>query len=121
MCNFERNFSGHDCVYYYLFSYVMSVIRCFYWGGKYIGKQINNFYRIYHFKNITKYMNIYININVSSYSTGLWAVVNSATWASFGEVEWVPFDVYKQSTDVNLLSVIRITQVFLPLVRRTKG
>jgi NAD(P)-dependent dehydrogenase (short-subunit alcohol dehydrogenase family) len=47
--------------------------------------------------------------------------VNSATWASFGEVEWVPFDVYKQATDVNLLSVIRITQVFLPLVRRTKG
>jgi short-subunit dehydrogenase len=47
--------------------------------------------------------------------------VNSATWASFGEVEWVPFDVYKQATDVNLLSVIRITQVFLPLVRKTKG
>ncbi|KDR23384.1 D-beta-hydroxybutyrate dehydrogenase, mitochondrial [Zootermopsis nevadensis] len=63
----------------------------------------------------------YVKENLPHGTSGLWAVVNSATWASFGEVEWVPFDVYKQSTDVNLLSVIRITQVFLPLVRRTKG
>lgn len=55
------------------------------------------------------------------HSTGLWALVNSSTWAAFGEVEWIPFAVYKQATEVNLLSVIRITQVFLPLVRKTKG
>lgn len=64
-------------------------------------------------------MNIFQHIFL--HSTGLWALVNSSTWASFGEVEWIPFDVYKHATEVNLLSVIRITQVFLPLVRKTKG
>ena len=58
-----------------------------------------------------------VNISV----VGLWAVVNSATWAPFGEVEWIPFTVYRQAAEVNLFAVIRICQVFLPLVRKTKG
>lgn len=64
---------------------------------------------------------LYIKENLPHETSGLWAVLNSATWAPFGEVEWVPFAVYNQAVEVNLLSVIRITQVFLPLVRKTKG
>ncbi|PSN38057.1 D-beta-hydroxybutyrate dehydrogenase, partial [Blattella germanica] len=63
----------------------------------------------------------YVRENLPHEAAGLWAVVNSATWASFGEVEWVPYTVYRQATEVNLLSLIRITQIFLPLVRKTKG
>nr|CAD7196025.1 unnamed protein product [Timema douglasi] len=63
----------------------------------------------------------YIGLNLPLGATGLWGVINNASWAPFGEVEWVPFKVYKQATDVNLLSVIRITQIFLPLLRKTKG
>lgn len=54
-------------------------------------------------------------------AAGLWGLVNSAQCASFGEVEWVPLSVYREAAEVNLLSLIRVTQVFLPLVRRTKG
>ncbi|XP_066999152.2 D-beta-hydroxybutyrate dehydrogenase, mitochondrial [Anabrus simplex] len=63
----------------------------------------------------------YVKQNLPPGATGLWALVNNATWASFGEVEWVPFAVLKKAADVNLLSVIRLTQVFLPLLRKTKG
>lgn len=54
-------------------------------------------------------------------SEGLWALINSAQCASFGEVEWVPLSVYREAAEINLLSVIRTTQIFLPLVRKTKG
>lgn len=52
---------------------------------------------------------------------GLWAVVNNATWAAFGEFEWLPAEVYRRSIDVNLLSAIRITQLFLPSIRKARG
>uniref|UniRef100_A0A1B6CSP8 Uncharacterized protein n=1 Tax=Clastoptera arizonana TaxID=38151 RepID=A0A1B6CSP8_9HEMI len=52
---------------------------------------------------------------------GLWALINNVSWAAYGEVEWVPFEVFKEATNINLLSAIRVTQVFLPLIRKTKG
>lgn len=52
---------------------------------------------------------------------GLWALVNNTTWAAFGEFEWLPAEVYKRAIDINLMSVIRITQLFLPSIRKTKG
>ncbi|XP_049845791.1 D-beta-hydroxybutyrate dehydrogenase, mitochondrial-like [Schistocerca gregaria] len=54
-------------------------------------------------------------------SAGVWAVINNASIATFGEVEWVPFPVFQHATEVNLFSVVRITQAFLPLIRKTKG
>ncbi|KAL0275592.1 UNVERIFIED_CONTAM: hypothetical protein PYX00_003401 [Menopon gallinae] len=63
----------------------------------------------------------YIKSNLPEGSTGLWALVNSAHCAAFGEVEWVPLAVYKEAAEVNLLSVIRVTQAFLPLIRKTRG
>ncbi|KAK7863997.1 hypothetical protein R5R35_000104 [Gryllus longicercus] len=63
----------------------------------------------------------YVKNNLPQGAIGLWAIVNNASWATFGEVEWVPYNVFKLAVDVNLLSVVRISQVFLPLVRKTRG
>ncbi|XP_075227849.1 D-beta-hydroxybutyrate dehydrogenase, mitochondrial isoform X2 [Lycorma delicatula] len=54
-------------------------------------------------------------------NNGLWALINNVSWAAFGEVEWVPIQVYQKAADMNLLSVIRTTQVFLPMIRKTRG
>lgn len=53
--------------------------------------------------------------------TGLWAIINAAAIPAFGEVEWIPFSSFKKAVDVNLLGTVRVTQVFLPLVRKSKG
>ncbi|KAG8315605.1 (2R,3R)-2,3-butanediol dehydrogenase [Homalodisca vitripennis] len=52
---------------------------------------------------------------------GLWALVNNVSWAAFGEIEWVPIQVFRKSTDANFISTVRITQLFLPQIRRAKG
>ena len=52
---------------------------------------------------------------------GLWALINNNCWAAFGEVEWVPLQVYERAADYNLFATIRSTQVFLPLLRKTQG
>lgn len=53
--------------------------------------------------------------------SGLWALVNNVSWAAFGEIEWVPIEVFRKTTDVNFISTVRVTQLFLPLIRKTKG
>ncbi|XP_065225901.1 D-beta-hydroxybutyrate dehydrogenase, mitochondrial [Planococcus citri] len=63
----------------------------------------------------------YVHKTLPSGVSGLWAIVNNTTWAAFGEFEWLPIDVYKQSIDINLTSVIKLTQIFLPSIRRTRG
>ncbi|KAG8234286.1 hypothetical protein J437_LFUL015011 [Ladona fulva] len=63
----------------------------------------------------------YIQDNLPSGATGIWAVVNLGVWACFGEAEWLPFAAIRRSTEVNLLGVVRLTQIFLPQLRRTKG
>ncbi|XP_023164926.1 D-beta-hydroxybutyrate dehydrogenase, mitochondrial [Drosophila hydei] len=52
---------------------------------------------------------------------GLWAVVHGAHWIALGELEWIPFAVLRKSLDLNLLGAARLTQIFLPLVRRAHG
>ncbi|CAH2247861.1 D-beta-hydroxybutyrate dehydrogenase, mitochondrial-like [Pelobates cultripes] len=52
---------------------------------------------------------------------GLWGVVNNAGIATYGDVEFTGLDTYKKVADVNLWGTIRVTKVFLPLVRRAKG
>lgn len=47
--------------------------------------------------------------------------MNNEQWAAFGEVEWVPLPVFRKAAEINLLGPIRVSQVFLPLVRRVKG
>lgn len=48
-------------------------------------------------------------------------MVNNEQWAAFGEVEWVPLAVFRQAAEINLLGTIRVSQAFLPLVRKVKG
>ncbi|XP_002741318.2 D-beta-hydroxybutyrate dehydrogenase, mitochondrial-like [Saccoglossus kowalevskii] len=52
---------------------------------------------------------------------GIWAVVNNAGIWTWGELEWGKVEVHKRLAEVNLYGMVRITQTFLPLVRRAKG
>ncbi|XP_054707813.1 short-chain dehydrogenase/reductase family 9C member 7-like [Uloborus diversus] len=51
----------------------------------------------------------------------LWALVNNAGIIERGELEWTPLEVYKKQFEVNTFGVVRVTQAFLPLLRRSKG
>ncbi|CAL1597048.1 unnamed protein product [Knipowitschia caucasica] len=61
------------------------------------------------------------SIRLNLGDTVLWAVVNNAGVASFGEVEFTSIDTYRQVYEVNLIGTIRITKAVLPLIRRAKG
>lgn len=52
---------------------------------------------------------------------GLWGVINNAGVASFGLIEWMPLDEFKQIADVNLWGLIEVTKTFLPLVKKAEG
>ncbi|XP_020707487.2 D-beta-hydroxybutyrate dehydrogenase, mitochondrial isoform X2 [Athalia rosae] len=64
---------------------------------------------------------LYINEHLPDGAPGLWALVNAEAWVALGECEWIPSTVLKRSVDVNFIGITRLTQVFLPLVRRSKG
>uniref|UniRef100_A0A3P8THP1 3-hydroxybutyrate dehydrogenase, type 1 n=1 Tax=Amphiprion percula TaxID=161767 RepID=A0A3P8THP1_AMPPE len=63
----------------------------------------------------------FIKDNLEDSERGLWAVVNNAGVATFGEVEFTSMDTYKQVSEVNLWGTIRVTKAVLPLIRRAKG
>jgi len=52
---------------------------------------------------------------------GLWALVNNAGIAKFGDVEFTSLDCYKEVMEVNLVGTIRLTKACLPLLRKAKG
>ena len=52
---------------------------------------------------------------------GLWAIVNNAGWATFGEVEWVGMDTFRKAMEVNVLGVLAGVKTMLPLIRQAKG
>ncbi|XP_076041213.1 17-beta-hydroxysteroid dehydrogenase type 6-like [Oratosquilla oratoria] len=51
----------------------------------------------------------------------LWSVVNNAGIAAMSEIEWCPLASYQRCLDVNTLGPIRVTKIFLPLVRKAEG
>ena len=51
----------------------------------------------------------------------LWAVVNNAGINFTGDIELTTLDFFQRVTDVNYLGVVRVTKVFLPLVRQCRG
>ena len=51
----------------------------------------------------------------------LWAVVNNAGIATFGPLEWGSIDTYRQLFEVNVFGTVRVTRVFLPLIKASKG
>jgi len=52
---------------------------------------------------------------------GLWALIHCAHWIALGELEWIPFAVLRKSLDLNLLGAARLTQLMLPLIRKSGG
>lgn len=50
-----------------------------------------------------------------------WAVINNAGVAGFGDVEFLSIQNYQRQADVNLWGTIRVTQTFLPMIRKSKG
>lgn len=64
---------------------------------------------------------LHISEHLPTGSKGIWAVVHCETWIALGELEWIPFPVLRKSIDINLLGAARLTQIMLPLVRRTNG
>ncbi|XP_076620232.1 D-beta-hydroxybutyrate dehydrogenase, mitochondrial isoform X3 [Colletes latitarsis] len=68
--------------------------------------------------------NVYTKTHIFHYmysTLGLWALIHAAAWVTLGECEWVPSSVLKRSIDINFIGLARLTQVFLPLIRRSKG
>ncbi|KFM81941.1 17-beta-hydroxysteroid dehydrogenase type 6, partial [Stegodyphus mimosarum] len=51
----------------------------------------------------------------------LWAIVNNAGIIERGEAEWTPLEFYQKQFEVNTFGVVRVTQAFLPLLRKSKG
>lgn len=48
-------------------------------------------------------------------------MVNNAGVACIGLIEWMPFEEFKRTADVNLWGLIDVTKTFLPLVRKAEG
>ena len=51
----------------------------------------------------------------------LWAVVNNAGILSPSLLEWGTLDTYRSTFDINVFGVVRVTEVFLPLIKASKG
>ncbi|KAI6207325.1 hypothetical protein M3Y99_01847400 [Aphelenchoides fujianensis] len=52
----------------------------------------------------------------------LWALVNNAGFCSlYGPNDWVGMLEYRQSIEINLLGTVRMTQKFVPLLKRSRG
>jgi NAD(P)-dependent dehydrogenase (short-subunit alcohol dehydrogenase family) len=47
--------------------------------------------------------------------------VNNAGIGTYTEIEWCPVEVYQKILDVNTVGPIRVTQAFLPLLRKSQG
>ncbi|XP_035786157.1 D-beta-hydroxybutyrate dehydrogenase, mitochondrial-like [Anopheles albimanus] len=64
---------------------------------------------------------LFITEHLPDGEPGLWALIHCDLWCALGELEWVPFPVMRKSFDINVLGASRLTQVLLPLIRRTAG
>ena len=51
----------------------------------------------------------------------LWAVVNNAGMFACGHIEWGTIDTYSRVFNVNVFGMVRVTRVFLPLIKQSKG
>ncbi|XP_067119790.1 estradiol 17-beta-dehydrogenase 2-like [Centruroides vittatus] len=51
----------------------------------------------------------------------LWGVVNNAGIAHWGELEWTPMETILKLFNVNVFGMVRVTQEFLPLLRKSEG
>eukprot|EP00079_Xenopus_tropicalis_P010281 XP_002934996.1 PREDICTED: estradiol 17-beta-dehydrogenase 2 [Xenopus tropicalis] len=61
---------------------------------------------------------------ISSYiqDAGLWGIVHNAGVLGYvADGELIPFSVYRQCMEVNFLGAVQVTQIFAPLLRKSKG
>lgn len=63
----------------------------------------------------------FIETNLPDGANGLWALIHCDQWNAIGELEWIPQTVLKKALDINIIGTVRITQIFLPIIRRGKG
>lgn len=54
-------------------------------------------------------------------NVGVWAIINNAGVATLGPVEWTPLAEYYRLFDVNFFGHVRVTKLFLPLIRKSRG
>ena len=66
---------------------------------------------------------VYESVKKDLESSGhvLWAVVNNAAIFIASLLEWGSLDTYRQQFEVNVFGTVRVTRVFLPLIRASKG
>jgi len=64
---------------------------------------------------------LYIAENLPDGPSGLWAVIHAECFTGLGELEWIPFPVMRKALDINVLGAARLTQIMLPLIRRSHG
>lgn len=52
----------------------------------------------------------------------LWAIVNNAgIFTIYGPDSWLNVSSYQKSIDVNLLGAVRVTQAFVPMLKKSGG
>ena len=59
--------------------------------------------------------------DLNSNGDQLWAVVNNAGVITFGHIEWGTIDDYKQVFEVNTFGAVRVTRIFAPLIKDSRG
>ena len=73
--------------------------------------------------NDTEVNEVYENVkkDVESSALVLWAVVNNAGVLTTAPLEWGSLNTYRQLFEVNVFGTVRVTRVFLPLIKTSKG
>ena len=51
----------------------------------------------------------------------LWSVVNNVGYGVIAQTEWLDLAQIKKLFEVNLFGVVKVTRMFLPLIRHSKG
>lgn len=62
-----------------------------------------------------------LNGNISLSLTGLWALINAATFCVCGELEWQTKDHCERQFRVNYVGVVETIRTFLPLLKAGRG
>ncbi len=63
----------------------------------------------------------YNEISEKISQTGLWGLVNNAGIAVAGPLEFLPIEKLRLQMETNVIGQVKVTQAFLPLLRKAKG
>jgi hypothetical protein len=68
--------------------------------------QMKNYSKIFYVYKLVYYIEsgicFFVSHTYALYFAGLWGLVNNAGWATFGEVEWVSMQTYRQHNKTKL-------------------